>query len=68
MRCKSMPIRPRECSQCHRRMCEGFCIGNGDAYYCSIGCLKKNMSWKEYLEEYDCGRGDSHWTEWTKDD
>lgn len=67
-RCKSMPIRPRECSQCHKRMYKGFCIGNGDSYYCSQPCLKQNMTWKEYIELHDEGRGDSYWSEWTKDD
>lgn len=54
----------RCCSVCGKPMCEGFCIENGMAYYCSEECLKKEMTWEEYLELYDDGNGDSYWTSW----
>ena len=54
----------RTCSECHKKMTEGYCIENGMAYYCSDECLHKNMTQEEYLELYDDGNGDSYYTEW----
>lgn len=54
----------RFCSQCRRRMNEGYCIDNGMFYYCSDECLQMVMTMDEYLELYDDGEGTSYWTEW----
>lgn len=54
----------RTCDQCKKGMNEGYCINNGESYYCSDKCLHKNMTKKRYLELYDNGEGDSYWTEW----
>lgn len=54
----------RYCDVCGKEMTEGFCIESGEAYYCSEECLLKEMTWEEYLELYDDGKGDSYWTEW----
>lgn len=57
-------IEVRVCSACDHIMIEGFCIGNGEDYYCSKKCLTTELSWKEYLELYNDGNGDSYWTQW----
>lgn len=54
----------RYCDVCGKKMTEGFCIESGETYYCSEECLLKEMTWDEYLELYDNGKGDSYWTEW----
>ena len=55
---------PRTCSHCGDGMYEGYCIDNGEEYYCSDECLHKHYTEEEYLEMYDEGNGDSYWTEW----
>ena len=54
----------RECSECGKKMTEGYCIDNGLEYYCSEECLHKHYTEEEYLEMYDNGNGDSYWTMW----
>ena len=54
----------RICSQCGKEMTEGYCINQGEKYYCSDDCLHTNMTQDEYLELYDEGNGDSYYTEW----
>ena len=54
----------RKCDICNKPMKEGFCIGGGDAYYCSKRCLHKEITEAEFLELYDDGNGDSYYTEW----
>ncbi len=54
----------RTCSECHKEMTQGYCIENGEEYYCSDECLHKHYTQEEYLEMYDNGNGDSYWTEW----
>ena len=58
---------PRVCSECGKKMTEGYCIDNGLEYYCSDECLHKNISEEEYERLYDNGNGDSYWTEWEVD-
>lgn len=52
----------RRCTHCGKQMWVGYCIGNGDEYYCSDECLYANYSKQEYNEMYksDC----AYWTEW----
>lgn len=54
----------RICSECKKKMYEGYCIENGTEYYCSDECLHKHYNEEEYLEMYDDGEGDSYYTEW----
>ena len=54
----------RVCSHCGHKMCEGYCIGGGEAYYCSDKCLHKCLTTDEYEELYADGDGDSYWTSW----
>lgn len=54
----------RKCSECGKEMKEGYCIANGEDYYCSEKCLLKNMTQEEFDKLYDDGDGDSYWTEW----
>lgn len=54
----------RVCSHCGKIMSEGYCIENGETYYCSDNCLQANMGEQDYLKLYDNGNGDSYWTTW----
>lgn len=54
----------RLCSQCDSTMKEGFYFESDGTQYCSEDCLKKVISWKEYLKIYDNGKGDAYWTSW----
>ena len=54
----------RVCSECGKPMTEGFCIEDGAEYYCSEGCLHKNLTEEEYENLYDEGRGNSYYTSW----
>lgn len=54
----------RTCTECGKEMTQGYCIENGEEYYCSDECLHKHYTQDEYLEMYDNGNGDSYWTEW----
>lgn len=55
----------KTCDACGRVMLEGYCIDDGDEYYCSDNCLHKYYTTEEYLEMYDDGNGHSYWTDWT---
>lgn len=54
----------RCCSECKKSMNKGYCIENGEEYYCSDECLHKHYTEEEYEELYDDGNGDSYYTEW----
>lgn len=54
----------RTCSECNKEMTQGYCIENGEEYYCSDECLHNHYTQEEYEEMYDDGNGDSYWTEW----
>lgn len=58
----------RVCSECNKGMNEGYCIEDGESYYCSDECLHKNMTHKEYLDLYDNGEGESYYTTWEEED
>lgn len=52
----------RKCNECGAIVTSGYCINDGDEYYCSDECL-----WGWYSEEeYDelCQQGLAYWTEW----
>lgn len=52
----------RICSHCGADMSEGYCIGDGEDYYCSDECLEANMSREEYDELV--ADDNAYWTEW----
>lgn len=56
----------RICSKCKKGMNEGYCINDGEEYYCSDDCLHKHITPDEYDEMYknDC----AYWTEWDKEE
>ena len=54
----------RVCSECGKIMFEGYCINNGEEYYCGIVCLNKHYTDAEYKAMYNNGHGDSYWTDW----
>ena len=54
----------RICSSCGKPMIEGYCIEDGEAYYCSDECLYKHLSEEEFLSLYNNGKGNSYWTNW----
>ena len=58
----------RICSACGKPMTSGYCIHDGEEYYCSDECLHEYFSEEEYLALYDKGEGDSYWTEWECED
>lgn len=54
----------RTCSFCKEGMDEGFCINDGEEYYCSSKCLDTQISQKDYYAMYE--NGTAYWTEWDK--
>lgn len=53
----------RICSECGNIMCEGYCVNQGDYYYCSNECLHKHFTEEEWQQE--CEENDqSYYTEW----
>lgn len=52
----------RECDTCHAPMLSGYCIHDGEEYYCSDDCLHGVYSKKEYEELCEDDQG--YWTEW----
>lgn len=52
----------RSCSKCGKCMNEGFCLYDGDEYYCSDECLASKYTEEEYYAMYDAG--DGYWTQW----
>ena len=57
----------RKCDKCGQGMNEGFCIYEGQEYYCSDECLHSVYSQQEWLEMYnaeDNGGSSSYWTQW----
>ena len=54
----------RICSECGKKIVQGYCIENGLEYYCCDKCLHIHYTEKEYLNMYDNGNGDTYWTEW----
>jgi late competence protein required for DNA uptake (superfamily II DNA/RNA helicase) len=57
----------RKCDKCGQGMNEGFCIYEGQEYYCSDECLHSVYSEQEWSEMYnaeDIGSSSSYWTQW----
>jgi hypothetical protein len=57
----------RKCDKCGQGMNEGFCIYEGEEYYCSDECLHSVYSksvWEGMYDAEDIGNSPSYWTEW----
>ena len=52
----------RYCSVCGKFMKSGYCIGDGQEYYCSDDCLHKRYSQEVYNEMYESNC--AYYTEW----
>ena len=52
----------RTCSKCGKPMIDGFCILDGEEYYCSEECLYSKYSEQEYSEMYESDQ--AYWTNW----
>lgn len=52
----------RRCMVCGQILNQGYCIRDGEEYYCSDDCLRGYYSEEEYNELYDCG--EAYWTVW----
>lgn len=55
----------RTCSDCKEGMDSGYCIGDGEEYYCSDECLYNNYSKRQYNIMYN--KNEAYWTEWDKE-
>lgn len=58
----------RICSECGAIMHEGYCIDGGLFYFCSLKCLKKNMTYQEYIDLYYDESSETYWTQWEEED
>lgn len=52
----------RECEVCGAVMQEGYCIRDGEEYFCSDDCLHGYYSEEEYEEL--CEHDEAYWTQW----
>ena len=50
------------CSECGKPMTSGYCIADGEEYYCSDECLHKHYTEEEYNEMYE--NDEAYWTTW----
>ena len=58
----------KKCPNPTKNIKEGYCIENGEEYYCCDDCLHSKYTDEEFQEMYDDGNGDTYYTEWEKDD
>lgn len=56
----------RICSECKNEMDKGYCLYNGEKYYCSDECLHKNYTNREYLMLYQLD--EAYYTEWEENE
>lgn len=54
----------RICNHCGAKMKSGYCVEDGQEYYCKDECLHQHITPEEWLELYDDGNGNSYYTEW----
>lgn len=54
-------IPDRVCSICGKAMSGGYCIGDGEEYFCSDECLRKQYTEEAYREMYRDNM--AYWTE-----
>lgn len=57
-----MMMNERICTCCGKQMDSGYCIGDGEEYFCSDECLNAYYSEEEY--EQMCQEDYAYWTEW----
>ena len=50
------------CTACGKHMQDGYCINDGDEYFCSDDCLHAYYSEEEY--EQLCEQDAGYWTTW----
>lgn len=62
IRLENMIDETRYCSECGKSMKSGYCIGDGQEYYCSDDCLHKRYSQEVYNEMYESNC--AYYTEW----
>lgn len=53
----------RYCSYCGKGFKEGYCVLDGDFYYCSDECLDIGFGIEDFKDLYEDG-GDSYYTTW----
>lgn len=56
----------RKCTNCGKEMYSGYCIHDGEEYFCSDECLNAWYSKKEYEEL--CENEQGYYTEWEEED
>lgn len=52
----------RKCTVCGESILEGYCIHDGEEYFCSDDCLHAYYSEEEYEEL--CELDEAYWTTW----
>ena len=52
----------RKCDICGKPMIDGYCVGDGEQYYCSSECLAKVFTEYEWEQAYNEDWG--YYTEW----
>lgn len=57
-------VEVRQCDVCKKYMIDGYCIEEGNGYYCDDECMLTEMTMDEFNELYDDGNGDSYYTDW----
>ena len=57
----------RVCSNCGCNMSDGYCVDDGEEYYCSDRCLYAD-GYTEQQKDVDYENGHIYWTEWEEDD
>lgn len=57
----------RTCDDCGKVFTQGYCIDNGEAYYCQ-DCHTNRYTAEEWEEMYADGEGDSYWSDWSEAD
>ena len=59
----NLPI--RICTHCNKPMIQGYCINDGDSYFCSKECLDEKFTQSEQEElEIGSDSSNSYWTNW----
>lgn len=52
----------RICTDCGKEMTEGYCVRDGEEYFCSDECRDAWYSEEEYEEL--CVHDEAYWTQW----
>jgi len=53
----------RTCTKCNSKMVKGYCVTDGEEYYCSDTCLYAD-GYTEGQKDIDYENGLIYWTEW----